>query len=258
VDFLHILLLAAAGMLGGILAAVVGGASLITYPALIASGIHPIAEAICTNTSLVPSNFIAAMADRTQLPPLNRAFAGLIVASVIGAGLGAMLLLMTPARLFEFMVPMLLGFATVMFALSDRIARWLRERAARRGDTIQFSVTNLKLILPVSFYGGYFGSGVGILMLGVLSVATGGNYRAANVAKNLVSSLNTLVAACIYAAQGAVLWPQTLALCIGTVAGGLIGSWIARILPRQVMRIMVVGLGTALTLAFVYRYWLTV
>jgi len=243
-------------MLGGILSAVVGGASLVTYPALIASGVHPIAAAVCTNTSLVPSNFIAAVADRTQLPPLNRAFAGLIVASVIGAALGAMLLLITPVRLFESLVPLLLGFATVMFALSDRIARWLRERAKRRGNTIRFSVTSLKMLLPVSFYGGYFGAGVGILLLGVLSVATGGNYRAANVTKNLVSSLNTFVAACIYVAQGAVLWPQTLALCIGTVAGGLIGSWIARILPRRIVRIMVVGFGAALTLTFVYRYWL--
>jgi uncharacterized membrane protein YfcA len=256
VDYLHILLLAAAGMLGGILSAVVGGASLVTYPALIASGVHPIAAAVCTNTSLVPSNFIAAIADRTQLPPLNRAFVGLIVASVIGAGLGAALLLMTPARLFEFLVPLLLGFATVMFALSDRIARWLRERAKRRGNTIQFSVTSLKMVLPVSFYGGYFGAGVGILLLGVLSVATSGNYRAANVTKNLVSSLNTFVAACVYVVQGAVLWPQTLALCMGTVAGGLIGSWIARVLPRQIVRVMVVGFGAALTATFVYRYWL--
>jgi uncharacterized membrane protein YfcA len=243
-------------MLGGILSAVVGGASLITYPALIASGVHPIAAAVCTNTSLVPSNFIAAMADRTQLPPFNRAFAGLIAASVIGSAIGAALLLLTPARLFEFLVPLLLAFATVMFALSDRIAGWLRERAKRRGDAIQFSITSLKLVLPVSVYSGYFGAGVGILLLGVLSVATSGNYRAANVTKNLISSFNTFVAACVYVAQGAVLWPQTLALCTGTVAGGLIGSWIARILPRQIVRVMVIGFGASLTLAFVYRYWL--
>ena len=80
------------------------------------------------------------------------------------------------------------------------------------------------MLLPVSFYGGYFGAGVGMLLLGVFSVATGGDYRSANVAKNLVTSLNTFVAAFYFVAQGAVSWPQTLALMAGTIGGGLLGA----------------------------------
>lgn len=249
------LFLAAAGFGGGIFSAVVGGASLVTYPALIVSGVPPLAAAICTNTSLVPSNMVAALADRSQLPPLDRAFAGLVVASVTGAGIGATLLLLTPERVFELIVPLLLGFATVLFALSARISAWLRARAERQGRTLTLSVTNMKLLFPVSFYGGYFGSGVGVLLLGVFSIATAGNYRAANVVKNLVSSLNSVVAAAIYVANGAVLWPPTLALIAGTVLGGLAGSYLARVIPRQLVRVLIVAVGAALTVVFARRYW---
>src|SRR4029079_15501048 len=118
------------------------------------------------------------------LPPFNRAFISLIIASVIGAGAGAMLLLLTPERMFAQMLPLWMGFAALLFAYSDRIARWLRARAEGRGHEITFNLASLKIVLPVSFYGGYFGAGVGILMLGVFSLATGGDYRAANVTKN--------------------------------------------------------------------------
>lgn len=255
-DPAHIIFLAVVGVIGGAISAVVGGASLVTYPALLAVGIHPLSAVICTNASLVPSNLVAALADRTQLPPFDRAFAGMVVASVVGAGIGAVLLLATPARVFEMVVPLLLGLATVLFTFSERIAGWLRARAARRGRTVTFSVTGLKFLVPVSIYGGYFGSGLGILLLGVLSIATGGNYRSANVTKNLIGGLNTLVAALVYIAQDAVPWPPTLALAAGGIAGGLIGAYAARVMPRAIIRTLVVGFGVLLTLTLAIRYWL--
>jgi uncharacterized membrane protein YfcA len=135
-------------------------------------------------------NFVAALADRAQLPPFNRAFVGLLAASLGGAVFGAVLLLATPSRMFEVLIPVLLGFATVLFAFSGRVTEWFRARAQKRGREWKMSVTSIPLLLPISVYGGYFGAGT--LLLGVLSIATGGDYRSANVAKNLVSSLNTL------------------------------------------------------------------
>lgn len=254
-DSFHILLLLGGGLVGGTISSMVGGAAIVTYPVLIASGIPPLLATSCNMTALVPSNFIAAIADRSQLPPFNRAFAGLIFASVVGAGLGAAFLLSTPERVFELLVPLLLAFATLLFAFSGRIAGWLRARAEKRGREIGFSVTSLKLLLPVSFYGGYFGAGVGVLLLGVLSIATGGDYRSANVTKNLVTSLNSVVASAIFIWQGIVVWPQTLTLMAGTIAGGLIGSWLARVLPREMIRIMIVVAGAALTVVFAKSYW---
>jgi uncharacterized membrane protein YfcA len=254
-DFIHIILLAGVGVVAGIVASVVGGAAVVVYPALIASGLSPQVAAISNLTAVMPATMLAALSDRSQLPPLNRAFVGMVVASVTGAAAGASLLLLTPERMFSIIVPCLLGFATVLFAYSERIGAWLRARAAERGHEIVFNVASLKMLLPVSFYGGYFGAGVGILMLGVFSVATGGDYRSANVTRNFVSSLNGFVASLVFIAQGAVVWPQTLALMAGTVCGGLIGAQIARVIPRKVVRVLVVAVGGTLTVVFARRYW---
>jgi uncharacterized membrane protein YfcA len=254
-DLLTTALLVGTGVVAGIIASIVGGAAVVVYPALIASGISPQLAAVCNLTALMPATMLAALADRSQLPPFNRAFVSLILASIFGAALGASLLLLTPARLFAVFVPLLLGFATLLFAYAERIGTWLRARAAGRGHDIAFNVGSLKVLLPVSFYGGYFGAGVGILILAVFSLATGGDYRSANVAKNFVSSLNGLAASVVFATQGAIPWPQTFALMAGTVGGGLLGSHIARIIPRHVVRVLIVGVGAVLTVAFARQYW---
>ena len=250
-----ILLLIGAGVIAGIIATMVGGGAVVLYPALLISGVPPNLAVVCILASVAPAAMLGALSDYSQLPPFNRAFLGLIVASVIGAGVGAALLLLTPERIFAQLMPLLIGFATLLFAKSERISGYLRARAAGRGREITFNVTSLKILLPVSFYGGYFGAGVGIMMLGVFSLATGGDYRSANVAKNFVASLNGMTATLIFAAQGAVLWPQTLALMVGTIAGGLIGAYVARVISPRVVRVLVVLVGTGLTVALARRYW---
>jgi hypothetical protein len=252
---LTIALLLGAGVIAGLLASIIGGAAVVVYPAMILAGLPPQAAAVSNLVALMPATMLAALSDRSQLPPFNRAFAGLIFASVVGAGAGAILLLLTPGRLFNGMVPLLLGFATLLFAFADRIGAYIRKRAQGRGHDVTFNVSSLKVLLPVSFYGGYFGAGVGILMLGVFSIATGGEYRSANVAKNFVSSLNGLVASIVFITQGAVAWPQTFALMAGTVFGGVAGAYLARVIPRNVVRVLVVAVGAALTISFARRYW---
>jgi hypothetical protein len=254
-DLMTTAFLAGTGVIAGVIASMVGGAAVVIYPALIATGVPPQLAAVCNLASVMPATMLAALADRSQLPPFDRAFVGLIIASIVGAGLGAVFLVITPERMFAQIVPLLLAFATLLFAYSEQISRWLRARAEGRGHKIAFNFASLKVVLPVSFYGGYFGAGVGILMLGVFSLATGGDYRTANVVKNLVSSLNGLAATLVFATQGAVLWPQTLALAAGTIAGGLVGAYVARVIPRNVIRVLIVAVGAALTIAFARRYW---
>jgi uncharacterized membrane protein YfcA len=248
-------ILAVAGIFVGIMAAIVGGAAVIAYPVLIAAGLSPQTAAISNLTAIVPAALLAALSDRSQLPTFNRAFVGMVFASIAGAAAGASLLLLTSDRVFSVLVPLLLGFATLLFAFAGRISTWLRERATKRGRDITFNLTSLKMLLPVSFYGGYFGAGVGVLLLGVFTLATGGDYRSANVTKNFVSGLNGLAASLVFAVQDAIVWPQTLALMAGTIAGGLIGSHIARKIPHDIMRVLVVVVGAALTVAFARRYW---
>jgi uncharacterized protein len=252
-----ILILIATGVVGGLMASLVGGASVITFPVLLAVGLPPVVATASNLVAVSAGNLLAAYADRSKLPPFNRAFMGLVVVSLLGALFGAVLLLATPARLFEALIPLLLGFATVLFAFASQITEWLHERARKRGGRgWQMDVTSIPLLLPVSVYGGYFGAGAGTLLLGVLTLATRGDYRRANVAKNLVSSLNTVAASVWFISHGAVSWPETLVMMVGCLVGGFCGAHLARIVPQQMMRVVVVAVGVALTVAFAWRYWL--
>ena len=253
-DILTIAFLVGVGVIAGIIAAIVGGAAVVIYPALIATGVPPHLAAVSNLASVMPGTMLAALSDRSQLPPFDRAFVSLIFASIIGAGIGAVCLVLTPERIFAQIVPLLLGFATLLFAYSERISRWLRKRAEGRGHAIAFNVASLKVVLPVSFYGGYFGAGVGVLLIGVLSIG-GGDYRAANTTKNLVTSLNSMVAAALFIVRGAVEWQPTLLMLAGALVGAFIGARLAQIVPHAVMRVVVTLVGGLLTVVFAWRYW---
>src|SRR5213594_1051689 len=105
-DLLHILLLVAAGIAGGIIAAIVGGAAVVTFPALLAAGLPPVLATAANTTALTPSLLLAALYDRSQLPPLDQEFIAMVLASVAGALIGAVLLMLTPARMFAALVPL--------------------------------------------------------------------------------------------------------------------------------------------------------
>ncbi len=255
-DPVQIAFLLLAGVAGGVISTLAGGAAVITFPALLATGISPVLATATNMAALVPGNILAVLYDRAHLPPLGRSFVGLIAASVIGAVMGALLLLLTPERVFAALVPLLLGFATVLFAFAGRISTWLRERAAARGDHGHDWTRMIAWLLPVSVYGGYFGAGLGVLVLGVVSVTTGGDYRSANVTKNLVVSINSAVVSAFFATQALVVWPQALVMMAGVPIGALLGVRIARILPNAVARSLVVVVGAVLTVAFAWRYWL--
>jgi uncharacterized membrane protein YfcA len=256
VDTLHALLLLLAGVAGGAISSLVGGAAIVTYPALLAAGLPPVTATVCNLVALSPGNLLAAIYDRTRLPPLNRAFIGLVLASLIGALAGAVVLLHTPERLFAILVPVLLGFATVLFAYAGRISKFLRAHAGDKDKSQHRWEHSIGVILPVSFYGGYFGAGVGVLLLGVLSIGSPDDYRSTNVTKNLVTSLNSLTAAAVFIVQGAVLWTPTLIMLAGALVGAFIGARLAQVAPHALMRVVVVAVGALLTVIFAWRYWL--
>ena len=255
-DPLHIVFLLLAGIAGGTISTLAGGAAIITFPALLATGLSPVLASCSNLVALVPGNLLSVHYDRGQLPPLGRSFVGLIAASVLGALAGATLLMFTPERVFAALVPLLLGFATVLFAYAGRISAWLRARGDARGDTPHNWAAIVAWLVPVSVYGGYFGAGLGVLVLAVVSVGTGGDYRSANVTKNLVVGINSGVVAVFFAINGVVAWPQALVMMAGVPAGALLGSRIARVLPNEAARWLLVAIGAALTVAFAWRYWL--
>ncbi len=253
-DIFHIVMLVAAGILAGVISSMAGGASLITFPALLATGLSPVAAVAVTTTALTPSLFLAAVYDRSQLPPFGRPLVATLIAAMLGGMIGGALLLLTPQRVFEVLVPLLLAFATVLLAFARRISTWL---AARSGATAgPRAVDSAAVMLPVSIYGGYFGVGLGVLVLGLLSIGTAGDYRSANATKNLVTAFNSVAAVTIFAAQGALSWPAVFLMTAGTLMGAVAGARLAQMLPNAAARTLVVAIGILLTAVFTWRYWL--
>ncbi|MGE3150263.1 MAG: sulfite exporter TauE/SafE family protein [Pseudorhodoplanes sp.] len=254
-DALHVAILVVAGLFGGILSSMVGGASLVTFPALIAAGVPPMMATATNITALTPGNFLAAITEGRQLK-FNGAFVRLVAGSLVGALIGATLLVMTPAQLFERIMPLLLAFATVLFAYGSRISNWLRERSrTMHGREPQMDATSIPILLPASIYTGYFGAGAGVMLLAVFSIWNAGDYRTANATKNFVGSLNGMTAACLFTVQGVVNWKAAFILMIGGTVGGLVGSHLARIAPRKVIQVAVVLVGVTLTIIYAWRYW---
>jgi len=149
-------------------------------------------------------------------------------------------------------VPVLIGLATILFAVSGRIRGWIASRAARGVSSHRLGML---LFAPVAVYGGYFGAGMSVMLLAILSVSRADEYRANNVVKNLLSALTGLVAVAVFIHQGVVAWPPTLTTMAGGLVGGFLGGRLARVFPAEVARGVVITVGAALTLVYAWRYW---
>jgi hypothetical protein len=247
------LLLFAAGLAGGVVTAMVGGASLITFPALLAAGLPAVVANATSTVALTPSNLVAGFADLERMPRWDRSFASLAAIAVVGSVSGAALLLATPEKAFTAVVPLLIGFATMLFACSGRIRLWIASRAA--GGVPSTGWSSL-LFAPVAVYGGYFGAGMSVMILAILSVSRAEEFRTANVIKNLLSGLTSFVAVVVFVGTGVVAWPPALAVMAGATIGGFLGGRLARVLPPVLMRWIVIAVGTTLTVVYARRYWL--
>lgn len=250
-------LLTLTGVVGGIITTLVGGASLVTYPALVAIGLPPVSAAIVNLVALTPANLYGAWIDRRVLPPASRPVVAMLAISMVCAVIGAVLLLMTPERFFMALVPLLLGLSTWLFASAASLSKWIESRSASAAaaDRNRWTIVNLAMV-PVGIYGGYFGAGNGVVMLALLMLVAHGDYRGANALKNLVAGALSVVAAVVYMVQGAVDWTPVFYVMAGGLVGGSIGMRVVQRAPREVMRRAVIWAGAALTLIFAWRYWL--
>jgi uncharacterized membrane protein YfcA len=251
VDLATVALLAGAGIVGGVANAIAGGATLITFPAMLASGIPPVIANASNAVAVTPGHFIAAITDRERMPALDRRFLLLIVLSLIGAAIGAALLLVTSDRTFLLLVPLLVGAATLIFAFSRQI-----QAAVKSASGKPHGFLAEVLLVPATIYGGYFGGGLGVMLLAILAVLGIRDVRAANVLKNLLATAVSAVTIAIFVLKGIVDWPHTLVMLVGAAAGGFLGGWLVRVLPPAAVRAAVITAGTVITLYYAWRYWL--
>ncbi len=241
IDATTLALIAFAGLYAGTQNVLAGGGSFITFPALLLAGLDPLSANITSTVALFPSQITSAVAGRklvSDVGPLR--FRYLFLISILGGIVGAILLLHTPVSTFSFLVPWFVLFATVVFAWGS-FFRKKTEGAARASLPALIAAQS-----AIAVYGGYFGGGIGILMLAALTLA-GQAVRPATAGKNVLAMAMNASAVVIFMMSGRVVWSAALALAFGGVLGGLAGSWLMHRLPEKVMRGFVVCVGLVLT-----------
>ncbi len=255
--FLQAIALFIAAMLGGALNSVAGGGSFITLPTLIFTGVpSKIANATST-VALWPGSVASVGAYRKELVKQNRTLLLVLgITSLIGGLLGALLLLNTSQNTFVQLLPYLLLLATVLFAVSGPITTRLRARAAARStkQTNQVSWRSLTIIalfqLVIATYGGYFGGGIGILMLATLGLMGMENINEMNAVKTVLQTVINGVAVIAFIIAGAVVWLQAIVMIAGAIVGGFTTASFARRLDPRIVRGFVILVGVSMTIYF--------
>lgn len=247
VVFVNVLILIGAGFLGGIMNALAGGATLLTFPAMLLTGLPPVVATASNALAVTPGHTMAVIADRAMVPRNRSIFIGLILAAV-GGLLGALLLLATSERFFTLLVPALIAVATVLFAMGPRIQKATAARTHVSG-------TRSAWLLPVSIYGGYFGAGLGVMLLALLTLTGKEPLRTLNALKNLYATVAALAGVVLFAVSGVIDWSSTLVMLVGALAGGYAGGKLVGVLPAATVRTAIVALGAAMTVAYAWRFW---
>ena len=252
--FLQILLLFFAAVLGGALNSVAGGGSFITFPSLIFAGTGAIKANATSTVALWPASLASATAYRKELALLNRLLLLVLVSiSIVGGVLGAILLLRTAQSTFVLLIPYLLLLATLLFAISGPITSRLRKRAqaTQKTQLSWLKLAGISLIqLVVATYGGYFGGGIGIMMLATLGLMGMENIHEMNAMKTVLQTSINGVAVVTFIVAGAVVWLQALIMILGGIAGGFAGAYYARKLDQRIVRGFVILVGLSMTVYF--------
>ena len=254
-----ILLLAA--IAAGAINSVAGGGSFVSFPALLLFGMPggmPPVKANATNTvALWPGQPASVWAYRHEFRSLpRRVLVPLTVTGVLGGLLGAYVLLITPPATFMILVPWLLLVATLIFMMSGRISRWVRQRAehGEHGEHHEFATgRGIFLQIFIAFYLGYFGAGAGILLLAMLALLGMEHIHTMNALKAWLTTVSNGVAAVLFVVSHAVYWPQAIIMIVGSVAGGYFGAYFARKTKPEYVRAIVIVIGFTLTIYFFAR-----
>jgi uncharacterized membrane protein YfcA len=248
VVYVEFFLLAGAALIAGIMNAVAGGGTFITFPMLVFLGVPPINANASNAVGLFPGTCASAWAYRHDYKNFDGVPFWALATMGVGGGLtGAVLLLLTPGPTFDAMVPWLILVATLIFIFGPRIAPRLHAFFSIGPKTL------LAVQFTLSIYGGYFGGAMGIIMLAVYSLFGQTNLNTMNATKTLMAGFINGIAVIIFVTAGIVWWSQTFALLIGSSIGGYVGARVARRMNQKYVRIAIIVISIGVTIAFFVR-----
>lgn len=243
------LLIAAAGLIAGAMNALAGGGSFVTLPVLLATGMPSVAANATSTVALWPGGLASAVVYRGGLRPIAGVRPGTMLAiSITGGAIGAGLLLWTPERLFDRLLPWLALLATLALAFAPRIGPWLQARLGSRGAPLLLVGQML-----LGIYGGYYGGAVGLMMTALWSLIDSANLKVLAGPRLLMATAANAAAILCFALAGIVAWGAALLLGAGALAGGYAGAALGKRLPLPLVRAVTLALCVAITTAFFVR-----
>jgi uncharacterized protein len=246
VTTLQALVLAGAGLIAGTASAMAGGASILTFPVLLAMGVPPLAANVTNSVGLTPIVIGTALGALPELRPQGARLVALMPPMIAGAIAGAVLLLTTPSDVFEAIVPALIAISCVLMLAQPWLVRHTRRGAGSRVRAIAQAST-----FVVGIYTGYFGAAAGVLFLALVGLVSAASLHELNASKNVIVGTANVVTTVIFALAAPVRWPMAAAIAAGSLLGGAVGTQLVRRVPPTHLRvgIAVVGLAVAVRLA---------
>lgn len=237
------ILLFAAGFVASAVNAVAGGGTFLTFGAMTLVGVPPISANATSSVTQLPGYITSTLAYWSDIKRFWRGAILLCIVSAIGSVAGAAILLALDNPSFRSLVPWLLIAATALFAAGP----WLKPTPKESGEPAVGGVVGSLAQFVTAIYGGFFGAGMGVMMLATLGLTQTGDYHRLNALKNMLATVIALVAIFLFIGGGAVSWPHALAMLPGSALGGYAGVWIAKRVPQTIVRAFVIAVGLGLS-----------
>jgi uncharacterized protein len=251
-----IVLLAAAGLLGGAANALAGGGTFFTFPAMVEVGLPPVLANASNAVALYPGRFPSVYAGRRELAQMRSRLLRACIVATLGSLAGAWLLLATKERVFTSLIPWLLLFATSLFAFGGRLVAATQRFKAKRGARGMGLALGIAFEALVAVYGGYFGAGAAFMVMAGHAMTGIEDVRRNVALKNLVITVMTTVSVAVFIVAGAVAWRETLVMMAGALPGGYLGArWAQRLDPVK-LRWFIIAIGVALTAYYFVKVYL--
>ena len=254
--FAHSALLIVAGCIAGIMNSIAGGGTLVTFPSLVFVGVPSIPANATSTIALLPATLASAVGYRKQVGTVARWLKLFAPVSLLGGLIGGILLVQTPTRVFDWLVPFLILFATILFMAHGSFRRFFGSRVAQahgKEPSRNWIIGSVLFQFAVAVYGGYFGAGIGILMLASLGMLGFEDVHEMNALKVLMGFLINVVAAGYFIMSGPIHWQAAGIMMIGTIAGGDLGAHFAQRDSQDLVRRTITVVGLIIAGVMFYR-----
>ncbi len=248
------LLLFLAGILAGVCNAIAGGGTFFTFPVFLSAGIPPVVANASNAVAVWPGHALAAVGYRKELRGFSHGMKGSIAIAVSGGVVGALLLAYLGNQAFSRLIPFLILFATLLFMFGKTVNNWIDARTSAISIESPGALSRVAEF-SIAIYGGFFGAGLGIMLMGGLLMLGVHDIHANNALKNLLGAIVTAVSVLVLTISGLVSWPHTVFAFLGAVLGGFLGVPLARLLPDIWLKRLVIAVGIVLSIYYFLKYY---